>query len=152
MAAKKKTSTRRAPRPGTKSKAPVTNKKPPSPSIHSRVALSARRPSPGLSEVLVRYGVLRALLAVAGLLLIIFATQPGTVPVYAGWPLVTTVLVPVMAPIIFMLLLLDALMGRVWMIDKSGDEYVRLRIAVMVNLLLAGGLLMFWVPYYRALA
>lgn len=150
MAAKKKTSTRRAPASATKSRAPA-GKKSPTLRPQPRVMLSVHRPSPSLSQVLVRYGVLRALLAVAGLLLIIFATQPGTVPIYTGWPLVTTVLVPVVAPIIFMLLLLDALMSRVWMIDKPGDEYVRLRTAVMIDLLLAAGLLMFWLPYYRVM-
>ena len=151
MPAKKKTSTRRAPPPATKSRTPAASRKTSTQHTRARVMPSARRSGPGLSEILVRYGVLRTLLAVAGLLLIVFATQPGTAPVYAGWPLVTTVLVPVMTPIIFMLLLLDALMGRVWMIDKPGDEYVRLRIAVMVNLLLAAGLLLFWLPYYLAL-
>ena len=151
MAAKKKTSTRHAPSPSTKSRAPAASRKTSTTRTHPRVVLSAHRPGLGLFDVLVRYGVLRALLAMVGLLLIVFATQPGTAPVYAGWPLVTTVLVPVMAPMIFMLLLLDALMGRVWMIDKTGDEYVRLRTAVVVDLLLAASLLMFWVPYYRAL-
>ena len=148
MAAKKKTSTRRAPASATKSPA---GRKTSITRTPSTAMLSTRRPGPSLSQIVVRYGVLRALLAVAGLLLIIFATQPGTVPVYAGWPLVTTVLVPVVAPIIFMLLLLDALMSRVWMIDKPGDEYVRLRTAVMIDLLLAAGLLMFWLPYYRVM-
>lgn len=147
MVSKKKTSTRRVPSPSrTRAASTKTTQ-----DTDNGVQSTSFRPRLGLSEGLVRYGVLRLVLAAAGLLLIVFATQPGTVPVYTGWPLVTTVLVPVLAPIIFMLLLLDALMSRVWMVDKHGDEYMRLRTAVMVNLLLAAGLLLFWVPYYLAL-
>lgn len=148
MASKKKTSTRRVPSP---SRTRAASAKTSTQDADNGVQSTSFRPRLGLSQGLVRYGVLRLVLAVAGLLLIVFATQPGTVPVYTGWPLVTTVLIPVLAPIIFMVLLLDALMGRVWMIDKHGDEYMRLRTAVMVNLLLAAGLLLFWVPYYLAL-
>ena len=148
MASKKKTSTRRVSSP---SRTRAASAKTSTQDADNGVQSTSFRPRLGLSQGLVRYGVLRLVLAVAGLLLIVFATQPGTVPVYTGWPLVTTVLIPVLAPIIFMVLLLDALMGRVWMIDKHGDEYMRLRTAVMVNLLLAAGLLLFWVPYYLAL-
>lgn len=151
MTAKKKTSARRVSSPVIKSRTKTVNPKTLAKNTRSKVTSSSRRPSPGLFQVVARYGVLRALLAVAGLLLVVFATQPGTIPVYAGWPLVVTVLVPVLSPIIFMLLLLDALMSRVWMIDKQGDEYLRLRTAVMINLLLAAGLLLFWAPYYLAL-
>ena len=151
MTAKNKTSARRVPPAGTKSRAPAASRKISTAKNPTRVVLSARRPGRGIFEVLKDHGVLRTILAVAGLLLIIFATQPGTVPVYTGWPLVTTVLVPVVAPIIFMLLLFDALMSWVWMIDKPGDAYIRLRTALIVDLLLAAGLLLFWVPYYMAL-
>lgn len=101
--------------------------------------------------VLARYGVLRSTLAMAGVLLIVFAEPAGVVPVYSGWPFVPTVLLPVLAPLIFMLLLLDALMGRVLMSDMHGAERARRRNAVTVNLLLAVGLLLRWVPYYLAL-
>lgn len=151
MTAKKKTSARRVSSPAAKSRMRAVNRKTSTKSTHPKVVLSSHRPGPGLSQIVVRYGVLRALLAVTGLLLIVFATQPGTLPVYTGWPLVVTVLVPVLAPIIFMLLLLDALMSRVWMIDKQGDEYMRPRAAVIINLLLVAGLLLFWVPYYLGL-
>ena len=101
--------------------------------------------------MLARYGVLRSLLAIAAVLLIVFATSPNVAPVYSGWPFIPTVLVPVLAPLILMLLLLDALMGRVLMSDMRGDERARRRDAVIVNLLLAVGLLLRWVPYYLAL-
>ena len=82
---------------------------------------------PLMLEVVARYGVLRSLLALAGVLLIVFAISPGVVPVYSGWPFVPTVLVPVLAPLILMLLLLDALMSRVLMSDMRGAERDRRR-------------------------
>lgn len=117
----------------------------------SRSAKISSGDGPSVSEALARYGILRSLLALAGVLFILFATQPGTVPVYSGWPMVSTLLVPVVAPMVFMLLLLDALMGRVLMTDMHGAERDRRRMSVLVNLLLAAGLLLFWLPYYLAL-
>ena len=157
MSSKKKTS-RRPQRSGS----PVTTKKRATrkaASAKARPTRSAARatkqPDVGIVSVVLervgRYGVLRSLLAMAGVLLILFATPSGAVPVYSGWPLVWTVLVPVLAPLILMLLLLDALMGRVLMSDLYGAERARRRDTVIVNLLLAMGLVLRWLPYYLVL-
>jgi hypothetical protein len=153
MTAKKKSSTRRK---SSRSSPAYSKNAKKSKTTQAKTASHAAKISSGddrlsVAETLVRYGILRTLLAVAGVLLLLFATQPGTVPVYSGWPLVSTVLVPVLAPMIFMLLLLDALMGRVLMTDMHGAERDRRRLTVIVNLLLAAGLLFFWSPYYLAL-
>jgi hypothetical protein len=110
------------------------------PSIGARLWLVAQR-----------YGALRGLLAVTACLFILFSVRPGTPAVYDSWQIVPTVLLPVLAPLIFMLLLLDALMGRVMMVDQRGTERERLRTVVIVNLVLAFTLLAFWTPYYLAL-
>lgn len=104
-----------------------------------------------LLDRVARYGVLRSLLALSGFLLFVFATHPGVVPVYSGWAFVPSVLVPVLAPLILMLLLLDALMGRILMSDLQGAARAHRRYAVMINLLLGAGLIMRWLPYYLAL-
>ena len=161
MPSKKKTPSRR-PRPAppaasTKrlAKKPASIKSKSKPATTRVAARTAHRSSSvatsGLLNVLARYGVLRSLLAIAAVLLIVFATSPNVAPVYSGWPFIPSLLVPVLAPLILMLLLLDALMGRVLMSDMRGDERARRRDAVIVNLLLAAGLLLRWVPYYLAL-
>ena len=159
MPSKKKT-----PRRPQRSGSPATTKKratgkpasAKSGSARTRSATRAKKqPAVGVVAVVLervaRYGVLRSLLAMAGVLLILFATPSGAVPVYSGWPLMWTVLVPVLAPLILMLLLLDALMGRVLMSDMQGAERERRRNPVIVNLVLAGGLLLRWLPYYLVL-
>ncbi len=154
MSSKKKTP-RRSQSPVT-TKKHATKKPASAKSSSARAATRAKKKSDAgivslALERVARYGVLRSLLAMAGVLLILFATPSGAVPVYSGWPLVWTVLVPVLAPLILMLLLLDALMGRVLMSDMQGAERERRRTAVIVNLALAAGLLLRWFPYYLVL-
>ncbi|MFL6648845.1 MAG: hypothetical protein ACJ8KO_12875 [Sulfurifustaceae bacterium] len=91
-----------------------------------------------------------ALLAAAGVALVLIPA-PGTRPVYSGWPLVTTLLIPVAAPLLFLLLLLDALMSRVFLIDAEGLDRQRRKTAIIVNLLAAALLIVRWLPYYSAL-
>jgi hypothetical protein len=102
-------------------------------------------------QLVQQFGVLRLLLAGAAITGIAAVLKPGTRAIYSGWDMVPTVLVPVIVPMILMVLLLDALMGRVLMADKKGQERERLRITVVVNLLLAAGLILFWLPYYMSL-
>ena len=86
--------------------------------------------------------------ALAAVLAFPFATTP---PVYRGWAVVSTVVVPVLVPLVFMVLMLDALMGRIFMAEKTGTERARYRVIVMLNLLLALMLLVVWLPFFRAL-
>lgn len=96
-------------------------------------------------------GPMRAVLAGVALALIIFVPAPGTPPVYQGVGLIPTVLVPVLAPILFMVLMLDVLMASVFMIDKRGAARARYRMIQLFNLALAVALVLFWIPYFRAL-
>jgi hypothetical protein len=95
-------------------------------------------------------GPLRGTLLFCVLIALVLIPAPGTRAVYEGWPLVTTVLVPVLAPILFMLLMLDVLMSRVFMTDAEGDARRRLKTAMIVNLLAAALLVIRWLPYYAA--
>jgi len=98
-----------------------------------------------------RLGPLRVLLLVCIALVIALAPAAGTRAVYSGWGLVRTVLIPVFAPLLFMVLLLDALMTRIFMADAEGESRRRLRRLVSLDLILAAGLALYWVPYYLAL-
>lgn len=96
-------------------------------------------------------GVLRIALLVTSAVALVLIPAPGTRPVYSGWPLVTTLLIPVSTPLLFLLLLLDALMSRVFLIDAVGLDRRRRKTAIVVNLIAAALLLLRWVPYYSAL-
>jgi len=94
-------------------------------------------------------------LVLAGLALTMMSLVPakGSVAVYHGWALVPTVLIPVLVPILilFMVLMLDVLMSGVFMIDKKGAARTRYRTILLVELVLAVGLVLFWVPYFKGL-
>ena len=65
-------------------------------------------------------GILRAMLYAAGVLVIVFLPAPG-MQVETEWPAVlTTVAVPALAPIIFMVILFDLVMSRV--VNKGRDD------------------------------
>lgn len=108
-------------------------------------------PTRGLSTWLRELGTLRVALAAMALPLIVFATRPGTAPVFEGIALFPTVLMPVLAPMVVMVLMLDALMARVFMFEKEGTERARYRRIVTVELVLSTVLILVWLPYFRAI-
>ena len=94
---------------------------------------------------------MRVLLIVCALLTIIFRPDPGSAVVYEGTQMFTTLLIPVVAPILFMLLLLDSLMSTIWVTQTEGNEKKRYRNNIIINLTVVVLLLYFWVPYIAAL-
>jgi len=98
-----------------------------------------------------RLGPLRAVLLCAAIVLLVMVPTPGARAVYEGWGLVTSVLLPVLAPLMFMGLLLDALMTRIFAGDAEGAARSQLRTVSWVNLAIAVVLLLRWLPYYTAL-
>lgn len=96
-------------------------------------------------------GPLRFALLVAALIALVFVPEPGTRAIYHGWALVGTVLIPVLAPLLFLLLLLDALMARLFLTDAAGEARRHYRTVILVNLLAAAALLIRWLSYYAAL-
>lgn len=109
------------------------------------------RPRGRAQNLLEQMGVLRVLLVSAAIVDILAAPNPGTPVVYTGWALVTTLIVPVLAPILLQVLLLDALMGRVLMSSNQGAERARYRRIMVVNLVIAAALVVGWAPYFMAL-
>lgn len=102
-------------------------------------------------SIVVEFGVLRVVLILAALFSLIFRPVPMLDPTYAGWSMVTQLLLPVMAPIQFMLHMLDSLMGLVLMADKTGAERARYRRIVWAQFIIALALLAYWVPYFIAI-
>ena len=94
---------------------------------------------------------LRAVLILAAIIAILGRPEIGEPVVYSGWGMVKTLLIPVLAPLIFMLLMLDALMSRVWMSEAAGEEKKRLRLVVRVDVIVGLLLLVYWLPFFIAL-
>lgn len=94
---------------------------------------------------------LRAVLILGAIIAILGKPEVGTPVAYSGWDMVSTLLIPVLAPLIFMLLMLDALMSRVWMSEAEGEEKKRLRMIVRVDVVVGLLLLVYWLPFFIAL-
>ena len=75
----------------------------------------------------------------------------GTKLSYEGWHMVTDLLTPAITPILFMLLLLDAIMAMVYRSDKAVEVKARYLRVVFLNLVLAISLFTYWLPFYKQL-
>jgi len=117
-----------------------------------RTTGASRRPRPPmLATWLNSLGPLRIGLVALAILVMAMAPRPGAPAVLEGTQMLSTLVAPALAPIVFMVLMLDALMGRVMMGSASGAERMRYRRIVMTNL--AAGILLFlwWTPYFARL-
>jgi hypothetical protein len=112
---------------------------------------SASRPRTRPENLLRQMGVLRVVLIALVILDMLAAPRPGTAAVYSGWEVVTTLILPVLAPILLQVLLLDALMGRVLMSSSKGAERARYRRIMVVNLMFSAALVLWWLPYFLKL-
>lgn len=97
-------------------------------------------------------GALRILLAALAVLVLALAPRPGTPAVMEGWRMFPTLIVPTLAPLVFLVLMLDALMARVHMTSVTGGALARYRRIVTVDLLLGLVVAAWWAPYFVALA
>lgn len=107
-------------------------------------------PSP-VTSLLAALGPLRAMLAVLALIASVFMPAPGTPVSYVGWDFVHSVVMPVLAPIVFMVLMLDALMSRVFMAAAEGDTKGRYRRVFWTQFLLGVLVIIRFLPYVLAL-
>ncbi len=112
---------------------------------------TAARSRANTESLLRQMGVLRVVLIALVILDILAAPRPGTAIVYSGWEVVTTLILPVLAPILLQVLLLDALMGRVLMSSSKGTERARYRRIMVVNLMFSAALVLWWLPYFLKL-
>jgi hypothetical protein len=104
-----------------------------------------------LRQLLGWMGPLRLMLVAGSLLLVVLRPVPGTPPVYSGWELMPTLVFPALMPLFFMVLLLDAIMGGVWLASYPAER-ARYRAMIAVSLATALLLLLRWWPYFGALA
>ncbi|MDZ7804044.1 hypothetical protein [Thiohalophilus sp.] len=104
-----------------------------------------------MKQLLIELKPLRIVLILCALLTVILQPEPGASPVYHGWGVVPTLLIPVLAPLLFMLLMLDSLMTTMLRSQSTGEEHARYG-RVRNTVLVAGILvLLAWLPYFIAL-
>ena len=103
-----------------------------------------------LKQLLQWLGPLRVTLVLGALAMLVLRPAPHTAAVYKGWEMVPTVLVPTFTPIIFMLLLLDAIMGAVLLASRPGNDGVTARSSSSIWRW-PQWLVLWWWPFFAAL-
>ena len=103
-----------------------------------------------LRQLLKWMGPLRLMLALGVLALLVLRPAPGTPPVYAGWDMIPTLVFPALVPLLFMVLLLDAIMSAVQLASYPGERR-RYRTVIGVSLGMALLLVLWWWPYFGAI-
>ncbi len=103
-----------------------------------------------LKQLLQWLGPLRLLLVLGALAMLVLRPASHTTAVYKGWEMVSTVLVPALVPVVFMLLLLDATMGAVLRASRPRERR-RYRAVIVIDLALAAVLVLWWWPFFAVL-
>ena len=94
-------------------------------------------------------GILRlALLSLAGILAL-FSTEPGLPMILHGWELISSLVLPAAAPLVFFVLLFDILMSSVRLADGLPQARRRWQRVLAAEVLFALLLLMSWAPFFR---
>lgn len=101
-----------------------------------------------IKNLLVQMKPLRVMLVILGLLVAIFAVAAGTKANYEGIQVLQTLILPALTPLVFLVLLLDALMNRVWLIDAKGEDISRFRNIMRIDLIVSTLILLRWIPYF----
>lgn len=95
---------------------------------------------------------MRIILLFVVLISIIFKPIPGTEIIYEGWPVFSTLLLPVFSPILLMLLWLDSLIAKLWSTQTEGKEQKRYKMILRIDLSLSIIFMIVWFPYFKALS
>ena len=101
-----------------------------------------------LQKILKQMKPLRVALAIIAIVIALFATKAGTKANYEGIQVLLTLILPALTPLVFLVLLLDALMNRVWLIDATGDDISKFRTIMRIDLLLSAIIFVRWIPYF----
>lgn len=91
---------------------------------------------------------MRIVLALTMLFLIIFVPRAGSLESYEGVDAIFNTVVPALSPIIFMVLMLDALMSLVMIDGKTEPGRKVSKRNSIISFSLAIILLLFWVPFF----
>ena len=81
----------------------------------------------------------------------VFAPAAGAPAIYEGIGVLQTLVLPSLVPLVFMVLLLDSLMNRVWMGDSEGDVRAAHKARMLVDLLVTTIVFVVWIPFFIAI-
>jgi len=70
---------------------------------------------------------------------------------FSGWAVLPTVIAPVMAPLLLVVILFDAIMSRVRVADGEGETRARYLLIYRIELASIAIMLAYWVPYLARL-
>lgn len=108
-----------------------------------------------MMQALLSLGGMRLILLFVSLLCIVFRPDMDAGTELSGWGLFTTTIIPVVAPMAFMVLLLDAIMSRIFRADASDngetDKAKRFTLISRVNVVMALAMLLSWLPFFLSL-
>ena len=91
---------------------------------------------------------MRVVLILLAILSLIFKAKSGTPVSYDGWQMIETVFIPVMAPIITMVLILDSIIASIWFSQTTGEEKSRYKLILGCNGLTIFIMLSVWIPFF----
>lgn len=94
-----------------------------------------------------RLGVLRGLLVVIVLVLIVMGPVSGGDAQITGFAVLTSVVAPAFYVIMLFVLPLDITMSRVFMGEAEGEEKLRYRFIIRLELVLLALMLLAWLPF-----
>lgn len=101
-------------------------------------------------SILSKLRPMRVALISMAILSLIFKAKIGTPVSYDGWVMIETVFIPVMAPLITMVLMLDSLIATIWLTQSTGDEKNRYKLILGCNLLTIITMFSLWIPYFMS--
>lgn len=104
-----------------------------------------------ITEVLHTFGFLRLGLLAMVLTDILLRPRPGTTFDYETTSGLVALLAAVMSPILFMLLLLDAIMTGVYLSGMPVARKPVYRAILITDLVLAIGFFLYWLPYFKSI-
>ena len=102
-------------------------------------------------SILKKIRPMRVVLISLAILSLIFKAKTGAEVSYDGWPMIETVFIPVMAPLITMVLLLDSLIATIWLSQTTGEEKSRYKLILLCNLSTIIIMLAVWIPFFMAI-
>ena len=94
-----------------------------------------------------RIGIMRLALLITTVICFPMALFANMEP--NGIGILTAYVIPSIVVILIFVLLLDALMSRVFMVELAGEERSIKRLRVKLNLFAVVGIFIFWGPYFQ---
>ncbi len=94
-------------------------------------------------------GALRLILIAFGLIIALLSPEPGTGVNLNDWHVISTLVAPAIAPLVFMVLMFDFMMCRIRMSDTAVKD--KFRTIGFIELAVALFLFMMWLPFFLAI-